>query len=155
MKQFAPRITLYAGAALLAGSLAGCAAPAGPSDGAAREVFEERLRDGLSQGTIRINSFQKTSGPVQVPPGDTHVVAFRVELECLKDYTGFYCGRGCKQGTIVRVEEGSGRIQISYDLTNAPTYGLRLSRYEEENKWAGLKFTKTWRGWRADGGKLY
>ncbi len=155
--------------------LYGCANSAGPSEPAAREVLEGGLRDGLSQGAIRIKSFQKTSGPINVPPGDTYVVAFRAELECLKDYSGRYCGRGCKQGAIIRVEEGSGRIKISYGTgdpaaaltqkgTNlstgtafTQTYGpgLRLASYEEENKWAGLKFTKTWRGWRADSGKVY
>lgn len=164
--------------ALLAVLLGGCASSAGPSEAAAREVFEDRLRDGLSQGAIRVNSFQKTSEPVNVPPGDTYVVAFRAELECMKDYSGFYCGRGCKQGTRIRVEEGAGRTKISYDhgddgnrtatmtqqgtnlttgtaVTQTYGSGLRLSSYEEENKWAGLKFTKTWRGWHAEGGKLY
>lgn len=136
--------------------LTGCANSAGPSDAAAREVFEDKMRAGLSKGNIRIKSFQKTSGPTHVPPGTTYVVAFRAELECLKDYTGFYCGRGCKQGTIVHVEEGAGRVKISYDVGNSPNSGdLRLANYEEENKWAGLQFAKTWRGWQANNGKVY
>ncbi|MGH8248075.1 MAG: hypothetical protein ACREUU_16755 [Gammaproteobacteria bacterium] len=153
---------------LLAALMCGCAASAGPSEAAAREVFEERLRDGLSKGAIRIRSFQKTSGPTNVPPGDTYVVAFQAQIECLKEYRGFYCGRGCRQGTLIRVEEGSGRLKIAYDtekpaaetiqkgtnLTTGAT-GMRLASYEEENKWAGLQFTRTWRGWRSNGGKLY
>ncbi len=151
----------------------GCASSAGPSEAAAREVFEAKMHDGLSKGTIRIKSFQKTSGPINV--GDTYVVAFRAEFECLKDYSGFYCGTVCKQGTMVHVEEGSGWIKIAYGIGNEPaaltqkgtnlttggaftrTYdgSGRLASFDEQNKWAGLKFNKTWRGWEGYNGKVY
>ena len=143
-------------AVIVATLVCSCADSAGPSEAEAREVFEDRVRKGLSDGTIRLKSFQKTSGPLKVlPQGVTHVVAFRADIECLKDYRGLYCGGGCKQGTILHVEEGSGRRNISYDGVASSPGGSRLSSYEEENQWAGLQFDKTWRGWAANNGKLY
>ena len=139
------------------------------SEADARNAFEKWLRPGLTDGTIRITAFHKTSDPVPVPGTKSlHTVGFTATLECLKPYS--YRGQfKCDAGRSMQVSEQLGKWKATLqgaaavanrqegkNMTTASPFRRELDAsgavvtYEEDNKFSGLLYYKGWSGWQSE-----
>jgi hypothetical protein len=171
--------------ALLALLAAGCSSgpKAPPSEAAARQVFENVLRDPLKSGRMRLRSFTKLGAYETLP--STYVVEFKAEIECLQDarYAGEMVGKWAwgtrhapRAGELIVLEMRHNSASITFDA-GQPTPGtalikeknlsygtdvqrtlgpgMREVKYEETVQNPGLWFTRTSRGWEGEDHNIY